>query len=96
MKPSKSKPASGKQQSASKPDQQQQQSGAGASQSKQGKQMGEGSYEGTRDYNQRTAEYLKTHDVKADAEAAEPRSTDEARQMEEAEKKGKARSKGEH
>ena len=58
-------------------------------------QMGEGSYEGTRDYNQRTAEYLKTHDVAKDAEAAKPRSDEEAREMEEAEDEGKSHSKGE-
>jgi hypothetical protein len=56
-------------------------------------QMGEGSYEGTRDYDQRTAEYLKTHDVKKDAEAAKPRSEEEAREMEQAEEEGKSHSK---
>ena len=58
--------------------------------------MGEGSYEGTRDYNQRTAEYLKSHDVKKDAEAAKPRSEQEAREMEQAEQEGKSHSRGEH
>ncbi|WP_332814094.1 hypothetical protein [Ramlibacter sp.] len=59
-------------------------------------QMGEGSYEGTRDYNQRTDQYLKSHDVKADAEAARPRSEQEAREMKEAEREGRSHSKGEH
>ncbi|HYD77789.1 hypothetical protein [Ramlibacter sp.] len=59
-------------------------------------QMGEGSYEGTRDYNQRTEEYLKSHDVKSDAEAARPRSEQEAREMKEAEREGRSHSKGEH
>jgi len=58
-------------------------------------QMGEGSYEGTRDYNQRTADYLKTHDVEKDAEAAKPQSEQEARDMESAEEEGKSHSKGE-
>jgi hypothetical protein len=59
-------------------------------------QMGEGSYEGTREYNQRQAEYLKTHDVKKDAEAAAPKSEQEARELEQAEEEGKSHSKGEH
>jgi len=58
-------------------------------------QMGEGSYEGTRDYNQRTADYLKSHDVEKDAEAAKPKSEEEARDMENAEEEGKSHSKGE-
>jgi hypothetical protein len=59
-------------------------------------QMGEGSYEGTRDYNQRQAEYMKTHDVKKDAEAAKPKSEEEARELKQAEEEGKSHSKGEH
>lgn len=59
-------------------------------------QMGEGSYEGTRDYNQRQAEYMKTHDVKKDAEAAKPKSEEEARELKRAEDEGKSHSKGEH
>jgi hypothetical protein len=59
-------------------------------------QMGEGSYEGTRDYNQRQAEYMKTHDVKKDAEAAKPKSEEEARELRDAEQEGKSHSKGEH
>ncbi len=81
--------------------QQQQQSGSNefqpkgsAGQDKQ--QMGEGSYEGTRDYNQRTEEYLKKGNVQKDAEAAKPRSEQEARELEQAEKEGRSHSKGEH
>ena len=80
-------------------DPQQQQAGSNDFQPKDGKasqQMGEGSYEGTREYNQRTADYLKTHDVKADAEAAKPRSDEEARELQQAEDEGKSHSKGEH
>ena len=80
-------------------DPQQQQSGSSDFQpkaaGKKDQQMGEGSYEGTADYNKRTAEYLKTHDVKKDAEAAKPRSADEQRDMEKAEEEGKSHSKGE-
>ena len=80
-------------------DPQQQQAGSNDFQPKDVKapqQMGEGSYEGTRDYNQRTADYLKTHDVKADAQAAKPRSDQEAGEMLQAEEEGKSHSKGEH
>jgi hypothetical protein len=59
------------------------------------KQMGEGSYEATRDYQKDIKEYLKDADVQKDAEAAKPRSEQEAREMEEAEKKGRSHSKGE-
>jgi hypothetical protein len=58
-------------------------------------QMGEGSYEATRDYQKRTDEYLKKADVAADAEAAKPRSEQEARDMEKAEEEGRSHSKGE-
>lgn len=58
-------------------------------------QMGEGSYEGTRDYDQRQADYMKTHDVQKDAEAAKPKSEEEAREMRRAEDEGKSHSKGE-
>ncbi|AMO23622.1 hypothetical protein GCM10027034_38310 [Ramlibacter solisilvae] len=59
-------------------------------------QMGEGSYEGTRDYNQRTADYLKKADVEADAKAAKPKSDEEARELKRAEDEGRSHSKGEH
>jgi hypothetical protein len=57
--------------------------------------MGEGSYEATRDYQKNIKEYLKDADVGADAEAAKPRSDQEAREMDEAEKEGRSHSKGE-
>ncbi len=87
------------QQPARQGDQQQQQSGTSDFQpndNPRGQQMGEGSYEGTRDYNKRTEEYLKSHDVEADAQAAKPRSEQEARDMQRAEEEGKSHSKGEH
>ncbi len=61
----------------------------------QGKEepMGEGSYEGTRQYQERTQEYLKHADVKRDAEAARPRSESEAREMEAAEREGRSHAK---
>jgi len=82
-------------------DPQQQQSGSNEFQPKpsaqQGDQeMGEGSYEGTREYNRRTQEYLKKADVERDAEAAKPRSEEEARDLKQAEDEGRSHSKGEH
>jgi hypothetical protein len=69
---------------------------AGSEGGKKPQQMGEGSYEGTRDYNQRTEDYLKRADVQKDAEAARPRSDEEAREMQKAEDEGKSHSRGEH
>lgn len=80
-------------------DPQQQQAGSSDFQPRpeagQQQQMGEGSYEGSADYKKRTEDYLKTHDVEADAAAAKPRSAQEAREMEQAEAEGKSHSKGE-
>ena len=85
--------------------QQQQQSGSNDFQPKSGtpqadarkgpQQMGEGSYEATRDYQKNIGDYLKKADVEADAQAAKPRSEQEARDIEQAEKEGRARAKGE-
>lgn len=77
----------------------QQQQGSTESQDSQpgarGEPMGEGSYKGTADYDRRQAEYMKTHDVRKDAEAAKPRSEEEARELQRAEEEGKSHSKGE-
>ena len=56
-------------------------------------QMGEGSYEATRDYQKNIGDYLKRADVQADAEAARPRNAGEAREMERAEREGRSHSK---
>ena len=50
---------------------------------------GEGNYEATRDYNQRTKDYLESADVEKDAREAAPRDENEAREMKSAEEKGK-------
>ena len=68
----------------------QQQGGSGKPQ-----QMGEGSYEGARDYKERSERYVKNADIEADAEKAKPRSEQEAREMKQAEEEGKSHSKGE-
>jgi hypothetical protein len=87
--PSKSTPRILQQQPARQSDTQQQQSGSNDFQPKPGaqnkqQQMGEDSYEA-----------MKKADVEADAQAAKPRSEQEARDLEEAEKEGKSHSKGE-
>jgi hypothetical protein len=65
---------------------------AGAA-SQPGQQMGEGSYEGSRQYEERTKAYLETADVKADAKAAEPESPEELEQLKKAEQEGLSHSK---
>jgi hypothetical protein len=82
-------------------DPQQQQSGSNdfqpqAAEPKKGeRQIGEGSYEATRDYQKNIKDYLEKADVEADAEAAKPRSEKEARDLDEAEKEGRSHSRGE-
>ena len=56
-------------------------------------QIGEGSYEGTRDYQKRMDDYLETADVAADAQAARPADDAEAAQLKEAEQEGLSHSK---
>jgi len=46
-----------------------------------GKQYGEGSYSGTRQYNKGLKEHMQSHDIEREARDAAPRSTDEAKQM---------------
>lgn len=79
-------------------DPQQQRAGATDFQSRpegQGQVEGEGSYTATRDYQKNIKEYLDKADVQKDAEASRPRSDDEARDLEQAEREGKSHSKGE-
>ena len=73
-----------------KPQQGQQQQQAG-----EGEQYGEGSYKGTRQYNEGLKDHVEHHDIEADARRAAPRSEEEAREMEEAERIGRSKSKGE-
>ena len=61
----------------------------------QQQQMGEGSYEATRDYQKDIGEYMEKADIASDAEQAKPKSEAEAREIEEAEREGKSHSKGE-
>jgi hypothetical protein len=57
------------------------------------RQIGEGSYEASRDYGESMKAYLETADVKANAEAAEPDSPEEAEQLKKAEQEGLSHSK---
>lgn len=73
---------------------QQQQAGQSA-QGGRPQQMGEGSYEATRDYQKNIRNYLDKADVQADAQAARPRSEAEARALEAAEREARSHSRGE-
>ena len=77
--PEKQQPESGKQQ--------QQQSG-------EGQQYGEGNYKATRDYNRGLKEHVEHHDIEKEARDAAPRSEQEAKEMEEAERVGRERARG--
>ena len=68
---------------------QQQEAGGGA-----GNQYGEGNYQATRDYNRGLKEHMEKHDIEREARDAAPRSEEEARQMEEAERAGKDKARG--
>jgi len=69
-------------------DQQQQQSG-------EGQQYGEGNYKATRDYNKGVKEHMENHDVEREARDAAPRTASEEKEMEEAERIGRGKSRGE-
>ena len=56
---------------------------------------GEGSYTATRDYQKNIKDYLDKADVDADAQKAKPRSEQEAKDLDAAEREGKSHSKGE-
>lgn len=56
---------------------------------------GEGNYDATRQYNEGLKDHVEHHDIEREARDAEPKSDEEARQMQEAEREGRSRSKGE-
>ncbi len=62
---------------------------------KRDQEHGEGNYKATRQYNEGLKDHMQHHDVEREARDAAPKSEDEKRQMEEAERKGRERSKGE-
>ena len=69
-------------------DQQQMQTG-------EGQQYGEGNYKATRQYNEGLKDHVEHHDIEREARDAEPRSAAEEKEMEEAERVGRSKSRGE-
>jgi hypothetical protein len=89
-KPTQQQPGSDQQsQSGAQGNQQQQQEVA----SGEGKKYGEGSYSGTRQYNEGLKEHVDNHDIEKEARDAAPRSDAEEKDMEEAERIGRSRSR---
>ena len=78
-KPSDEQRASGQQQHAA--------SGAGG-------QYGEGNYAATRQYNEGLKEHVENHDIEKEARDAAPKSAAEEREMLDAERKARSRSRG--
>ena len=62
---------------------------------KKGGVKGEGSYSGTKDYNERTKDFVDSGKVDEAARSAKPQSEEEAHQMQKAERIGKQHAKGE-
>ena len=56
---------------------------------------GEGSYTGSKDYNERTKKFVQSGKVDKAARDAEPKSEEEKHAMQKAERIGKERAKGE-
>ena len=54
---------------------------------------GEGSYRGTKDYNERTEKFIKSGKVNKAAKDAEPKSEEERHAMQKAERIGKQKAK---
>jgi len=76
----------GKQPGQQQPGQQQQQGSA------QG-QYGEGNYKASRQYNEGLKDHVQHHDIEKEARDAAPKSEAEQREMDEAERIGKSKSK---
>ena len=57
-------------------------------------QGGEGNYKATRQYNEGLKDHVQHHDIEKDARDAAPKSAAEEREMEEAERIGRSRAKG--
>ena len=77
-------------------EQQQKNSNPVAHQQKGGDKVeGEGSYSGSKDYNERTQRFVESGKVDDAARAAKPQSEEQAHQMHKAERIGKQHGKGE-
>jgi hypothetical protein len=76
--------------------QQQQQGGEGQQQQGgEGQEYGEGNYKATRQYNEGLKDHVEHHDIEKEARDAAPGSSAEEQEMEEAERIGKSRARGE-
>jgi hypothetical protein len=64
-------------------------------QSGQGQQYGEGNYEATRQYNEGLKKHMNQHDIEREALDAAPKSAAEEKDMEQAERVGRSKSRGE-
>ena len=69
-------------------DQQQMQTG-------EGQQYGEGNYKATRQYNEGMKDHVEHHDIEREARDAEPRNASEEKELDEAERIGRSKSRGE-
>jgi hypothetical protein len=76
-------------QSGSRDPKRQQQAASG-----EGQQYGEGNYKATRQYNEGMKEHVEHHDIEREARDAAPRSAAEEKEMEEAERIGRSRARG--
>ena len=72
-----------------KPSGRQQQAASG-----EGNQYGEGNYAATKQYNEGLKKHLETSDTEQEARDAAPRSASEEQEMEQAERKGRSRARG--
>ena len=61
----------------------------------EGQQYGEGNYKATRQYNEGMKEHVQNHDIEREARDAAPRSAEEEQEMQEAERIGRSKSRGE-
>ena len=59
------------------------------------KQHGEGNYEATRQYNDGLKKHMNQHDIEQEALDAAPKSAAEEKEMDEAERIGRSKSRGE-
>ena len=60
-----------------------------------GKEYGEGNYKATRQYNEGVKEHVENHDIEREARDAAPRTASEEKEMEEAERIGRSKARGE-
>jgi hypothetical protein len=83
---------------SSKDGKQQQQDSQGGKQqqvqSGEGNVYGEGNYKATRDYNSGLKDHVEHHDIEKDARDAAPRSPQEEKEMEDAERIGRSKARG--